>query len=68
MYQSNPEFSLALKNTPALAFEKIEEVDSALRLVIKKIKKYTISCPSTSVRHEVEKIEELCSYFQNINI
>ena len=66
MYHSNPELSLALKLIPALAFEKLENVKSSFKLVIEDIQEI---CKQLSLdSSEVEKTDELCSYFQNTTI
>ena len=63
LYHSNPELSLALKIIPALAFEKLENVKSSFKLVVEDIQEvYEQLSLNTS---EVEKTDELCSYFQN---
>ena len=63
LYRSNPELSLAMKLIPALAFEKLENVRSSFKLVVEDIQEV---CEQLSVdSSEVEKIDELCSYFQN---
>ena len=66
VYHSNPELSLALKLIPALAFEKLENVKSSFRLVVEDIQEV---CEQLSLNSsELEKIDELCSYFQNTYI
>ena len=62
LYRSIPELSLALKLIPALAFEKLESVKSSFKLVVENIQEV---CEQLSLdSSEVEKIDELCSYFQ----
>ena len=66
LYRSNPELSLALKLIPALAFENLEKVKSSFKLVVENIQEV---CERLSLNSsEVEKIDELCSYFQNTYI
>ena len=66
LYRWNPELSLALKLIPALAFEKLENVKSSFKLVVEDIQEV---CEQLSLdSSEVEKSDELCSYFQNTNI
>ena len=66
LYHSNPELSLALKLIPSLAFEKLENVKSSFKLVVEDIQEV---CEQLSLgSSEVERIDELCSYFQNTYI
>ena len=59
---SNPELSLALKLIPVLAFEKLGSVKSSFKLVVENFREV---CEQLSLdSSEVEKIDELCSYFQ----
>ena len=65
-FWSKPELPLALKLIPALAFEKLENVKSSFKLVVEDIQEV---CEQLSFdSSEVEKIDELCSYFQNTYI
>ena len=62
LYRSMPELSLALKLIPALAFVKLENVKSSFKLVVEYIQEV---CEQLSLdSSEVERIDELCSYFQ----
>ena len=66
LYHSNPELSLALNLIPSLAFEKLENVKSSFKLIVEDIQEV---CEQLSLdSSEVEKIDELCSYFQNTYI
>ena len=66
LYRSIPELLLALKLTPALAFEKLENVKSSFKLVVEDFQEV---CEQLSLdSSEVEEIDELCSYFQNTYI
>ena len=66
LYRSNPELSLALKLIPALAFEKLENVKFSFKLVVEDNQEV---CEQLSLDSgEVEKIDQLCSYFQNTYI
>ena len=66
LYHSNPELSLALKLIPSLAFEKLKNVKSSFKLVVEDIQEV---CEQLSLdSSEVERIDELCSYFQNTYI
>ena len=58
--------SLALKLIPALAFEKLEEVESSLKLAVEGIQEV---CEQLSLdSSEVEKIDEMCSFFRKTNM
>ena len=63
LYQSNSELSLALKLIPVLAFEKIENVRIAFKLVVEDIQEVGEQLSFNS--SEAEQIDEVCSYFQN---
>ena len=63
---SNPELSLALKLIPSLAFEKLENVKSSFKLVVEDIQEVCEQLSLDSI--ELERIDELCSSFQNTYI
>ena len=66
LYRSNPELSLVLKLIAVLAFEKLENVKFSFKLVVEDIQEV---CEQLSFNSsELEKIDELCSYFQNTYI
>ena len=54
---------MVFKLIPALAFKKFENVKSSIELIVEDIQEI---CEQLSFNSsEVEKIDELCSYFQN---
>ena len=66
LYHSNPEVLLTLKLIPSLAFEKLENVKSSFKLVVEDIQEV---CEQLSLdSSELERIDELYSYFQNTYI
>ena len=66
VYENKPELALALRCLPALAFEDKGKVKGSFSLVIDDI---TEVCDSQDVdMAEIEKIDELCCYFQKTYI